>query len=175
MVNGSEPPATPTTDDVSPTASDDTAIGSERPIVGLQPQPDLPITFCKHCELDVRPINKGQCPRCGRLLRTNYAARKHPVNILRVDQLYQTIVQEYPPATAVEAAIVHRQLALIQEQLESVRCGSVEWARLVSVAQTLRTTLVGRLEKRCISRTDSDTVTTINRIVIDPHHNPLDD
>ena len=43
----------------------------------------LPTVWCKRCKADVLPEGKGQCPRCGKFIRLNFMARKHPVNMLR--------------------------------------------------------------------------------------------
>src|SRR2546422_468738 len=63
-------------------------------------EPDtLPLTFCRRCKVDVKPEGKGLCPRCGKMLRHNFLARKHPINVLRRDQLRAEIIAEYQPHT----------------------------------------------------------------------------
>jgi hypothetical protein len=82
------------------------------------------------------PVGKGKCPRCGRVLRLNFVARRHPVNVLRVDQLLADLLAQFPPADIIERCD-REQLAVTLEQLETMRPGTTEWQRLVTVAQML--------------------------------------
>jgi len=107
-------------------------------LVGL---PDtLPITWCPNCKADVQPKGKGSCPRCGRLLRGAFLARRRPVNILRRDVLLQKLVADYQPTTTrLQAACEH--LAGVLEQLEDMKPGTQEHKRLVELAQAIGDTL----------------------------------
>lgn len=104
-------------------------------------EPDtLPMTFCRKCEVEVKPVGKGKCPRCGIFLRQNFVARRHPVNKLRVEQHLAELFAEFRPATVVGRRTCE-QLAGIYEQLEGLKPGSTEWQRLVTTAQTLSVAL----------------------------------
>lgn len=100
-------------------------------------EPDtLPLTFCRNCNVDVKPVGKGKCPRCGKVLRFNFLARKHPVNKLRRQQLLDKLVAEYQPQTTMLQSSCE-MLAGILEQLEVLKPGSTEHQRLVQLSQTL--------------------------------------
>ncbi len=100
-------------------------------------EPDtLPPTWCKKCQADVLPEGKGKCPRCGIFLRHNFVARRHPINVLRRDALLAELVAEFTPVTILERSNC-AHLAATLEQLDSMKPGSTEWQRLVTVAQTL--------------------------------------
>src|SRR5690349_11461361 len=43
----------------------------------------LPPTWCRNCQVEVKPEGKGRCPRCGAFLKLNFIRRRHPVNKLR--------------------------------------------------------------------------------------------
>src|SRR5438876_206304 len=61
-------------------------------------EPDtLPVTFCRRCQVEVKPIEKGRCPRCQKFLKLNFSARKRPVNVLRRDQLLAELTNDYQP------------------------------------------------------------------------------
>ena len=108
------------------------------PVIG---EPDaLPLTFCRKCEVDVKPVGKGVCPRCRTFLRQNFIARKHPVNVLRRDQLHAENLAEYRPDT-LHLRRACRWLANITERLENVKDGTPEHQRLVAMYTELVTTL----------------------------------
>ena len=100
----------------------------------------LPLTFCPKCARAVWPIGRGQCPGCGRVLDRNFAARRHPANERRIDQLKAAFIAEFrPPTFSLE--LLCGQLASATEQLEHTRPSGIEWTRLTSVAQSLRADL----------------------------------
>jgi hypothetical protein len=100
-------------------------------------EPDtLPLTYCRVCQVEVRPVGKGRCPRCGTFLRLNFVARKGPVNVLRRDALLAELVAEYQPRT-VGTRSTCEQYAATLERLETSKPGSTEWQRLITIAQTL--------------------------------------
>ncbi len=70
------------------------------------------------------------------MMRLNFLARKHPVNRLRVDVLAERLYMEYRPATTVLRSMC-AQLAGTLEQLEVLKPGSTDWARLVQTQQLL--------------------------------------
>jgi len=113
--------------------------GAPRPVLDGEPD-TLPLTYCRKCQVEVMPQGKGRCPRCQTFLRLNFSARKHPVNLLRRDALLAELVSEFSPATIVERSACEH-LAAAYERLDSMRPGSPEWSRLVTVAQTLSATL----------------------------------
>ncbi len=96
----------------------------------------LPVTWCKKCQADVRPVDKGVCPRCRTFLRLNFSARKHPVNKLRKEQLIDTFVGDYKPSSPFLRGLCE-DLAGIREQLDHLKPGSTEWARLVERQQSI--------------------------------------
>jgi hypothetical protein len=97
---------------------------------------ELPITWCPNCAADVKPKGKGTCPRCGRVLKGSFIARRHPVNILRRDQILKKLVAEYrPTSTRVQAMCEH--YASVLEQLESLKAGTDPHRRLVEQSLTL--------------------------------------
>src|SRR5258708_33505768 len=59
----------------------------------------LPLTWCPNCKADVLPKGKGYCPRCARMLKGSFLARRHPVNVLRKQQILNKLVAEYRPGT----------------------------------------------------------------------------
>jgi hypothetical protein len=138
----SEPPSGP---DAAPRAE---------PGGPLPPSPGepgaAPPTFCRKCQVEVRPQGKGQCPRCGTFLRLNFVARRHPVNVLRRDALLADLLRQFPPANIVERSTCEH-LAATLEQLETMRPGTTEWQRLVTAAQTLGAALHDPRETRASS------------------------
>ena len=91
----------------------------------------LPATWCKKCQAEVRPQGKGTCPRCHTFLKLNFVSRRHPVNKLRRDQLFDEIVAEYRPQT-LELRDACSYLASVKERLESTKGGTPEHQRLMS-------------------------------------------
>jgi hypothetical protein len=132
---------------VTPPAPEATeaATGVAKPNVGqtaapqpaLAGEPDtLPLTYCRKCQVEVKPEGKGRCPRCQTFLRLNFVARRHPVNVLRRDALLAELVADYQPnTTMLRSTCAH--LAGTLEQLEVMKPGSPDWQRLVQTAQTL--------------------------------------
>jgi hypothetical protein len=107
-------------------------------------EPDtLPPTWCRKCEAEVKPIGKGNCPRCGRVLKGSFLARRHPVNKLRRQQILEKLVSEHRPQTTMAFANCSH-LAGILEQLEVLKPGSTEHQRLVQLSQTLADALDAR-------------------------------
>jgi hypothetical protein len=100
----------------------------------------LPVTHCSNCEIDVRPKGKGMCPKCGRMLKGAFLARKTPRNVLRRDQLHAEIVAEYKPDTWYLRRAC-RWLANIDERLETVKDGTPEHTRLIGRWTELTSTL----------------------------------
>ena len=100
----------------------------------------LPPTWCKKCQATVVPEKKGMCPRCQGFLRQNFVARKHPVNVLRKQQILAKLVADYHPSTTMQRATCEN-LAGTLEQLEALRPGSPEWQRLTQISQQLGATL----------------------------------
>ncbi|MEQ1757594.1 MAG: hypothetical protein ABL986_04700 [Vicinamibacterales bacterium] len=96
----------------------------------------LPATWCKQCAAEVLPVGKGRCPRCNTFLRLNFAARKHPVNKMRRQQILDKLVAEYTPQTTMLTATCEH-LAGILEQLETMKPGSTDHQRLVQLGQLL--------------------------------------
>jgi len=103
----------------------------------LAGEPDsLPMTWCEKCQADVKPQGRGQCPRCGRVLRHSFLARRHPVNKLRRQQLLDKFVRDYRPDTQ-RLQSMCEQYAGIVEQLEVLKPGSPDHQRLVQLSQLL--------------------------------------
>ncbi len=96
--------------------------------------------WCKRCKAQVIPVGKGRCPRCNAFLRLNFTARRHPINVLRKDALLGQLLQQFPPTNIIDRSN-SEQLAVVLEQLETMRPGTADWQRLVTVAQTLATAL----------------------------------
>lgn len=96
----------------------------------------LPPTWCKKCEAEVKPEGKGVCPRCHTFLSRNFTARKHPVNVLRRQQLLDKFVRDYRPDTQ-RLQSMCEQFAGVVEQLEVIKPGSPEHQRLVQLSQSL--------------------------------------
>jgi hypothetical protein len=96
----------------------------------------LPMTWCPNCKADVLPKDKGRCPRCARMLKGSFLARRHPVNLLRRDALLAKLVADYQPNTTMQHATC-QHLAGTLEQLEVIKPGSQEWQRLTQMAQQL--------------------------------------
>jgi len=105
------------------------------------------VTWCPNCKADVKPRGKGQCPRCGRVLKLSFLSRKHPVNKLRRQQLLDKLVADYHPSTTVHLASCEH-LAGVLEQLEVLKAGSQEHKRLVELSLTL----AGSLEESRATR-----------------------
>src|SRR5262249_44785335 len=59
----------------------------------------LPPEWCPHWKAMVDVQGKGQCVRCKRFVKNSFAARKHPVNLLRRDQILKKLVADYQPTT----------------------------------------------------------------------------
>ncbi len=96
----------------------------------------LPPQWCGKCKADVIPRGKSLCPRCGRMLKQSFLARKHPVNILRRDALRKKLTDEYRPTTQ-RLQSMCEQYAGVLEQLEVLKAGSQEHKRLVELGQLL--------------------------------------
>src|SRR5262245_64913198 len=112
----------------NPTNSDCTPHGpSAAHLLGL---PDsFPPTWCPNCKAEVLPKGRGACPRCGRMLKGSFLARRHPVNLLRRDQLLAKLTAEYNPNTQ-RLRSMCEQYAGVLEQLETMKPGSPEHQRL---------------------------------------------
>jgi hypothetical protein len=128
-------------DPKSPSSHTDDPMAGDGKTLGGEPD-TLPVVFCRRCQIDVRPEGKGVCPRCRTFLRLNFVSRRHPVNKLRVEQHLEELIAEFRPSTTT-ARRTCEHLAGIYEQLEGLKPGSTEWGRLVTMAQTLATTLEG--------------------------------
>jgi hypothetical protein len=129
--NGPEAPPAPDVGASTPGAAALAAVG----------EPDtLPPVWCKKCQAEVTPEGKGRCPRCQTFVRLNFARRKHPVNVLRRQQLLEKLVVDYRPSTTLLQASCE-QLAGILEQLETMKPGTPEHQRLVQLSQLLGATL----------------------------------
>ena len=91
----------------------------------LRGEPDAATTlqWCKGCAALVRPVGKGRCERCHQFLRLNFAARRHPVNLIRREALLRDILAEFPPTNILERSTAE-QLAGVLEQLEVLKPGS---------------------------------------------------
>jgi hypothetical protein len=100
----------------------------------------MPITFCKRCGVDVAPVGKGSCPHCRSFLKLNFVGRKHPINILRREQLLNKLVDEFKPDSVIQHAMCET-LAGVFEQLESTRAGSPEHQRLAQLQQQIGSSL----------------------------------
>lgn len=101
----------------------------------LRGEPDaLPEVLCRHCKVMVRPTGKGICPRCAKFVRLNFIARRHPVNVARVDQLNAMLLAEHRPTT-LDGKTLCRHQAATWERLEHVKPGTPEWQRLTAVSQ----------------------------------------
>jgi len=99
------------------------------------------------------------CPRCGRMLKGSFTARKHPVNLLRRDALLNKLVAEYEPRTTMQRATCEH-LAGVLEQLESLKPGSTEHQRLVQLSQQLGEALeASRSTQAHVSNADYDALT----------------
>ena len=146
--------------DVGPSASPEPSAAAPEPsrasLLGI---PDsLPETWCAHCKADVVPRGKGVCPRCARFLRQHFVSRKHPVNVLRRDQLLTKLIADYQPSTTLlHASCEH--LAAILEQLENLKPGSPDHQRLVQLSQLLGAQLEESRTPRPSLPTDYATLT----------------
>jgi len=123
----------------------------------------LPVTWCPKCQADVKPMGKGQCPRCGRVLKHSFMARKKPVNVLVRDQHLRKLVADYQPSTTMATATC-RHLAGILEQLDVMRPGSAEYQRLVQLSQQLATRLEETRPPKQVDR-----ITEVHRVIVWPH------
>ena len=124
-------------------------------------EPDtLPPTFCRVCQVEVKPIGKGRCPRCQTFLRLNFIARKHPRNVLHRDQLYAENLAEYKP-DSLRLRRACRYLANVDERLEHVKDGSPEHVRLLDKWASLTEILDASLSTRTsVADTDLASATT---------------
>jgi hypothetical protein len=130
--------------------------GSARPVgfpaevqTALTGEPDAWTVkqWCRSCHVDVLPVGKGECPRCHKALRLNFKARRHPVNVLRRDAHLEKLVARYQPHTPMVQSTCEMQAGIL-EQLDTLKPGSTEHARLVQLSQqlfnVLETSLVTR-------------------------------
>lgn len=116
----------------------------------------LPPTWCPHCKaFEEKPHGKGQCRRCGRVLKGAFLARRHPVNLLRRDALLAKLIADYQPNTTVLRSSCE-VLAGILEQLESLKPGSQEHQRLVTLSQLLGKSLDESLAARTANAPQED-------------------
>ena len=124
----------------------------------------LPPTWCFNCKAEVKPKGKGNCPRCGRVLKGAFLARKHPVNILRRQQLLDRLLADYNPSTTVLRAKCEH-LAGVLEQLEVLKAGSQEHKRLVELSEQLGASLE---ESRPRELDDAREQLVIRRVIVSP-------
>jgi hypothetical protein len=123
---------------IEPDGSSDETSAQAAHLTGV---PDsLPETWCPNCQANVKPKGKGLCPRCSRFLKNSFAARKHPVNVLRRDALLAKLVAEYRPSTQ-RLLSACEQYAGVLEQLEVMKPGSQEHKRLVELSELLAAAL----------------------------------
>src|SRR5262245_11398277 len=80
-----------------PPAVESSMDGGQQPVT--VPDAQTRTEWCAKCKADVVPRGKGPCPRCGRVLKNSFLARKHPVNMLRREQLLAENIAEYKPGT----------------------------------------------------------------------------
>jgi hypothetical protein len=125
--------------------------------------PDLlPPQWCPNCKADVLPRGKGLCPRCGRVLKHSFLARRHPINKLRKQQILEKLVADYRPSTTMLQATCEH-LAGTLEQLEVLKPGSQEWQRLTQMAQQLAAALEASRASRV--KTDDLDDMTVDQLV----------
>jgi hypothetical protein len=148
----------------NPAAPDGTADG-QRTAAELGVADTLPPTWCPRCQAEVVPRGKGLCPRCGRTLKGSFLSRRHPINVLRRDALLAKLVNDYQPDTTMLHATCEH-LATIPEQLEVLRPGSTEHARLVQLAQQLAEALEATRATRAAAPDDQNTVTVVRRVIV---------
>jgi len=119
----------------------------------------LPLTWCPNCKADVQPKGKGYCPRCARMLKGSFLARKHPVNMMRRDALLKRLTDDYRPNTTLLQSHCET-LAGIIEQLEVLKPGSPEHQRLVQQSQALGAALEEAQSARSTDTHGTDRVPT---------------
>jgi hypothetical protein len=133
-------------------------------VAQLEGEPNtLPLTFCRVCQVEVKPVGKGKCPRCQTFLRLNFVARKHPVNVARRDALFAELVAEHQPRTVGTRATCEH-LAATLERLETTKPGSTEWQRLITTAQTLGAAL--EEARKAALTTAPDAINEVRRVII---------
>src|SRR5258708_22718264 len=118
----------------------------------------LALHWAPNCKADVLPKGKGYCPRCARMLKGSFLARRHPVNVLRKQQLLNKLTAEYQPRTTMQQATC-AHLAGILEQLEVLKPGSPEHQRLVQLSQSLGAALEGSRSSQHVPDADYDAMT----------------
>jgi hypothetical protein len=151
--------------DSRPTAPDGSSDSPKQPEAATQPGPEnsvptaatpvpaagptasqlgipdtLPETWCPNCKTNVMPKGKGSCPRCGRVLKGAFLSRRHPVNLLRKQQILQTLAADYKPRTAHQRSMCEH-LAGCHEQLEVLKPTTQEYARLAKLSLELAAAL----------------------------------
>ena len=141
--NGGDTPSEPATGGPLPSSSDAPHGQPDAPPAVVQAlhlagEPDtLPPTWVRKCAATVKPEGRGQCPRCGRMLRANFSARKHPVNRLRRQQLLDKFVTDYQPNTQ-RLQSMCEQYPASSSNSEVLKPGSPDHQRLVQLSQLPR-------------------------------------
>jgi hypothetical protein len=101
------------------------------------------LAWCSKCDALVKPEGKGRCPKCQTFTSNNFANRKHPINVKRVELLEKALIADYQPDTTSLRASC-KVLAGVLERLEVVKAnGSMEHTRLVEE----KTKLTNELEE----------------------------
>lgn len=120
-----------------PTPSSEPDLGPPGVQAHLLGIPDsLPETNCPNCKVNVLPRGKGQCPRCGRVLKMSFNARTKPINTPRRNAILAALIAEFPPADMLERATTE-QLADTLERIEGLKAGSADWHKSVETSQKL--------------------------------------
>ena len=132
-------------------------------LLGLPDQ--LPLTWCALCKAEVKPYGKGICPRCHKFVKGSFAARKHPVNLLRRDVILGKLLADYQPTTTLLRSSCE-MLASILEQLEVLKPGSTEHQRLVTLSKMLGETL--EASRPAAQLAAPDRITEIRRVIVRP-------
>ena len=132
----------------------------------LDPDPDPPLIpptiWCAKCQEHVTPLGKGLCPRCGRFLASNKLAQKYFTDVSARKRHLDKLAGEFKPSTVTMQAECD-MLSRILAELEHVRCGTPEHARLVTSAQGLFASLENakarKVEPPALSHLTNDELT----------------
>jgi len=123
-------------------------------------EPDqAPRQWCSKCATHVTPTKPtGQCPGCGRPLLGSSLARKRRVNKVRVKELLDKFILDYQPNTQ-RLRSMCEQFAAVTEQLETVKLGTLERARLAEESQRLGGVLEASRSSRASTHDDTNDLT----------------
>lgn len=121
----------------------------------------LPKTYCTNCKTNVEPIvaptGRWMCPGCRQFVKKSDGARKHSVDVARIQQRLDELLIKFPPADILERSTCE-QLAVQLEKHEMLKgkAEGAEWKRVMENIDFLETKLRDAKQRRSTPQHDTN-------------------